>query len=565
MGPICHFFFLVLVFLKANPAYPACNPECICSDDSFGRSLLCMDTSLTKILGNIPEDTKKLRIENSHLTELPYGSFPNNSALEFLWLNFNNITVIHPGALEHLRDLKELRLQGNMLCTVPWTAFQATPGLNILDLKHNRLDVLPKQALQYLINLTYLDLSFNELTVVSEDVFVQWPMYQRSQQHITGTEGISNVVLALHNNPWMCDCHLKGLVQFLKFIRPPVILMNSYLMCRSPLSKAGQFFYEVELTSCMKPKTSTPNSNITVQVGLNITLSCLAQASPLPNIIWTYPLKKLREFDASTSPTGEDSIQSELVIPSAHLTDSGNYTCVATNSMGSSSISIFLHVQPRQAVPSSSSYLASLEEHSYIYMSITKQTVYGIVLEWYAVTDNPSETWFTLYFGIYEAIKKEIISIGPGINTYWVNDLLPATKYEACISLQSQPPRKDQCIVFITGNDISELEKREKIIHIIVVVCALVLAVPVGMYVCTSEAHFGCLSHCLDRCPQRRNGSRCPGTVIESRDTMFNNLATGIEENLSLGEIREDQRWKNEKEGSSNISQTENQNSVYLF
>ncbi|XP_056656195.1 leucine-rich repeat, immunoglobulin-like domain and transmembrane domain-containing protein 2 [Monodelphis domestica] len=517
-----------------------------------------MDTSLTKILGNIPEDTKKLRIENSHLTELPYGSFPNNSALEFLWLNFNNITVIHPGALEHLRDLKELRLQGNMLCTVPWTAFQATPVLNILDLKHNRLDVLPKQALQYLINLTYLDLSFNELTVVSVDVFIQWPMYQRSQQHISGAEGISNVVLALHNNPWMCDCHLKGLVQFFKFIRPPVILMNSYLMCQSPLSKAGQFFYEVELTSCMKPKTSTPNSNITVQVGLNITLSCLVQASPLPNIIWTYPLKKLREFDVSTSPTGEDSIQSELVIPSAHLTDSGNYSCVATNSMGSSSIPISLRVQPRQAVPSSSSSLASLEEHSYIYMSITKQTVYGIGLEWYAVTDNPSETWFTLYFGIYEAIKKEMISIGPGINTYWVNDLLPATKYEACISLQSQPPRKDQCIVFVTGNDISELEKREKIIHIIVVVCALVLAVPVGTYVCTSEAHFGCLGHCLNCCPQWRNGSRCRGTVIESRNTMFNNLASGIEENLSLGDIREDQRWKNGRE-------TENQNSVHLF
>ncbi|XP_031805228.1 leucine-rich repeat, immunoglobulin-like domain and transmembrane domain-containing protein 2 [Sarcophilus harrisii] len=497
-----------------------------------------MDTSLRKILGNIPKDIKKLRIENSHLTELPHGTFSNNSALEFLWLNFNNITVIHPEALEHLRDLRELRLQGNRLCTVPWTAFQSTPALNILDLKHNRLDILPKQALQYLVNLTYLDLSFNELMVVSEDVFIQWPMYQKSQKLISRAEGMSNVVLALHNNPWMCDCHLKGLVQFFKFIRPPVILMNSYLMCRGPLSKAGQFFYEVKLNSCMKPKTSTPNSNITVQVGLNISLSCLAQASPLPNIVWNYPLKKLKEFDVSTSPIGEDSIHSELVIPSAHLTDSGNYTCVASNSMGSSSAPISLQVQP---VPSSSSSLTSSGEHSYIYVRITKQTVYGIVLEWYAATDNPSETWFTLYFGIYEAVKKETVSIGPGINTYWVNDLLPATKYEACISLQSQPPRKDQCIVFVTGNDISELYKREKVIHIIVVLCALALAVPVGMYVCASEAHLGCLGHCLDNCPPRRNGSRCPSTVIESRETMFNNLTTGIEEGLCLGEIREDQ------------------------
>ncbi|XP_074092286.1 leucine-rich repeat, immunoglobulin-like domain and transmembrane domain-containing protein 2 [Macrotis lagotis] len=563
MGSIYHIFFLVLVFLEANPAYPECNPECTCSDDNFGRSLLCMDTSLRKILGNIPKDIKKLRIENSHLTELPHGSFPNNSALEFLWLNFNNITVIHPGALEHLRDLKELRLQGNRLRTVPWTAFQATPVLNILDLKHNRLDVLPKQALQYLINLNYLDLSFNELAVVSVDIFIQWPMYQKSQQ-LSRAEGISNVVLALHNNPWMCDCHLKGLVQFFKFIRPPFILMNSYLMCRGPLSKTGKFFYEVELNSCTKPRTSTLNSNITIQVGFNITLSCLAQASPLPNIVWMYPLKKLREFDVFTSPIGEDSIQSELLIPSAHLTDNGNYTCVATNSMGSSSILISLHVQPPLILPSSP-YLTSLEEHSSIYMKITKQTVYGIVLEWYAATDNPSETWFTLYFGIFEAVKKEVVSIGPGINTYWMNDLLPATKYEACISLQSQPPRKDQCIVFVTGNDISELEKREKIIHIIVVGCALVLAVPVGMYVCASEAHLGCLGHCLGHCPQRRNGSKCPNTVIENRDTMFSNLTIGIEDNLRLGEIREDQRWKNGKEGVLNKSQTKTQNNVHFF
>lgn len=31
----------------------------------------------------------------------------------YLWLNFNNVTVIHLGALEHLSELKELRLEVN--------------------------------------------------------------------------------------------------------------------------------------------------------------------------------------------------------------------------------------------------------------------------------------------------------------------------------------------------------------------------------------------------------------------------------------------------------------------
>lgn len=219
------------------------------------------------------------------------------STLEYLWLNFNNITVIHLGALEHLSELKELRLEGNRLCSVPWTAFHATPLLRVLDLKHNRIDVLPELALQFLVNLTYLDLSSNRLTVVSKTVFLNWPAYQKHQQPGPGANILTDMVLALHNNPWLCDCRLRGLVEFVKFISLPVILVNPYLMCQGPLSKVGQFFHETELSACVKPQISTPSVNVTIQVGQNITLRCLAQASPSPTIAWTYPMSLWRKFD----------------------------------------------------------------------------------------------------------------------------------------------------------------------------------------------------------------------------------------------------------------------------
>ncbi|XP_030011264.1 leucine-rich repeat, immunoglobulin-like domain and transmembrane domain-containing protein 2 isoform X1 [Sphaeramia orbicularis] len=549
MDIFCFLLVLVLLNVPVYETFSQCLRGCSCVEDRHGRSLICMEESaFGAIPENLPGDMNKIRIEKSHFTEIPRGAFSKTPALENLWLNFNDITVINSKGLEGLGNLTELRLQGNKLRSVPWTAFEDTPVLKILDLKHNQLDVLPEHALKFLPGLTYLDLSFNQLTVISKEVFQNWPLYQklqsREEQEATGFE--PNVVLALHDNAWLCDCRLKGFVEFIRSVSPPIILMNSYLTCSGPDYKAGKFFHEVDLRPCMKPVVSTPSANISLPLGANFTLRCLSKARPEPAVWWTYGLKIIRGFHESQERVDEDTIRSFLVIPSIHTSDRGVYTCTAVNFIGNSSASIFVDIiapdsSVSAALPGFVAPPASGDENVYIDIRIAKQTVRGIAIEWYAALEHPAETWFTIHFGRVDDNTKETVYIGPGIHSYSVSDLLPATKYEICVTLKNQTPRPGQCIVFVTGSDITEMEQREKLIHIVVIVLAMVLAVPIGMFACTTDTKLACLEGLMRSWKNRRRENSMQGLERERQGT-FDSLQAASDEGLVNKDSSDDRK-----------------------
>ncbi|XP_070400895.1 basement membrane-specific heparan sulfate proteoglycan core protein isoform X2 [Nothobranchius furzeri] len=85
------------------------------------------------------------------------------------------------------------------------------------------------------------------------------------------------------------------------------------------------------------PWTSVPEPLMTVIEGESVTLRCEAHGFPSPKIRWS----KLR----STLPWKHKVVDGSLVLPGVGRQDSGEYICSATNSLGTSEVTVTLEVE----------------------------------------------------------------------------------------------------------------------------------------------------------------------------------------------------------------------------
>uniref|UniRef100_A0A8C6NSN4 Slit homolog 1b (Drosophila) n=1 Tax=Nothobranchius furzeri TaxID=105023 RepID=A0A8C6NSN4_NOTFU len=223
-----------IVVLVDQGGAEACPAPCSC----LGNTVDCHGLGIYSVPRNIPRGTERLQD-----LEVQTKLNPNlvSQIKEPLWkqtvvasevsedvsdlfhpgfvcrdLSNNQISEIAPDAFHGLRALNSLILYGNKITELPGGVFDGLVSLELLLLNANKIHCIRALVFKDLENLALLSLYDNKLQTLAKGTF--------SSLHSIQT-------LHLAQNPFVCDCNVKWLADFLR--SNPI--ETSGARCASPL------------------------------------------------------------------------------------------------------------------------------------------------------------------------------------------------------------------------------------------------------------------------------------------------------------------------------------------
>lgn len=376
------------------------------------QTVECRQRGLITLPSNIDPQTQVLDLSGSNFQTLPREAFMranllnlqkvylasckighiNESALHGLTnlveldLSDNLLTDIPSAALKDATSLRELRLAQNPIQKIEAKAFVEASGLVKLDLSDCQIEVIVAGAFDGLDGLAQLRLGGNRLEELRPDVVTSLP------GRLHGLE--------LQGNPWICDCRLRYLREWLIEHNVP---SPATAACRSPERLMGRALTELQVDDFACPPQVIPppapatsplmtsstgggsgatgqSASLQVHVeaaaGENATLTCRMSGVPMPEITWLWrgrvvenasrvdddqqqqvlnPLpvteEGMYESDFGTTirtvlilEEGKYEKTSRLILSPAHEADSGEFVCVASNAAGTARLNLTLRV-----------------------------------------------------------------------------------------------------------------------------------------------------------------------------------------------------------------------------
>uniref|UniRef100_A0AAQ5Y7C2 Slit homolog 1b (Drosophila) n=1 Tax=Amphiprion ocellaris TaxID=80972 RepID=A0AAQ5Y7C2_AMPOC len=175
----------------------SCPPMCSCSNNIVD----CRGRGLTAIPAHLPEAMTEIRLEQNGIKSVPPGAFTSYKKLRRIDLSNNQISEIAPDAFHGLRALNSLVLYGNKITELPSAVFDGLASLELLLLNANKIHCIRATVFKDLENLALLSLYDNKIQSLAKGTF--------NSLHSIQT-------LHLAQNPFVCDCNVKWLADFLR-------------------------------------------------------------------------------------------------------------------------------------------------------------------------------------------------------------------------------------------------------------------------------------------------------------------------------------------------------------
>lgn len=105
-----------------------------------------------------------------------------------------------------------------------------------------------------------------------------------------------------------------------------------------------------------------------------------------------------------------------------------------------------------------------------------------ISLNWRAPKAK-NTTAFSVLYAVFGERDMRKINVGAGQTRVTIEGLVPRTKYIACVCVRGLIPKKEQCVIFST-DEAASATGTQKLINVIVITVACVIAVPLTVIVC---------------------------------------------------------------------------------
>ncbi|XP_074089125.1 leucine-rich repeat, immunoglobulin-like domain and transmembrane domain-containing protein 1 isoform X1 [Macrotis lagotis] len=115
-------------------------------------------------------------------------------------------------------------------------------------------------------------------------------------------------------------------------------------------------------------------------------------------------------------------------------------------------------------------------------VKVVGDTYHSVTLVWKAPQVG-NNTMFSILYAIFGEKDMKRVSVDPGKTKVTIEGLMPKTKYVACVCVRGLVPKKEQCIIFST-DEVVDAEGTQRLINIVVISIASVIAVPLTLLVC---------------------------------------------------------------------------------